>query len=69
MPSIVIKLRNMGCSGWQLFGPKGNEIGPRFRGKKYDVLERARSFVSTWYNWTVVLDEGDQDEKTDRVPG
>ncbi len=65
MASIQIMLKKVNTHEWQLFAPKGHPIGPRFKGEEYKALEWAAAYVSTWSNWVVYTDKGDENEKTD----
>jgi hypothetical protein len=67
MPSIPITLKKVGHFQWRLFSPKGHALSEVFRGEQHKALEWARAWVSCWYNWIVVLDNGDErnDEKKD----
>ena len=68
MPSIIISLRNIAPHEWQLFSPAGVPIGCTFRGSKFEALRWGTSFISSWYNWVIHVDEGEPDEEKDRIP-
>jgi len=55
MASIVITLKKVNNHEWQMFAPKGHTIGPKYRGDKYNALEWARRYTSTWHNWVIKL--------------
>jgi hypothetical protein len=66
MGSIIIVLKKVGCSGWQLFASKGNSISEIFHGNKTQAKEWARAWVSSFYNWSLKI-EGEEHEEEDRV--
>ena len=63
MPSVIITLKSVGTGTWQLFAPKGHAISHRFRGEKYKAIEWAKAWASGFHNWTVKLEEKDNEQE------
>jgi len=65
MSSVHIKLKKVSKHEWQLFAPKGYPIGFKFRGDKYKALDWAKAYISTWPDWVIIIEEGEDSEKKD----
>ena len=63
MPSIIITLKEVAPYKWRLFAPKGHTVSSEFRGKKYNALEWAKAYCSTWPDWVVRCEEHNESEK------
>jgi hypothetical protein len=61
MASIIILLKQDARGEWRLHAPKGHEIAGPFRGSKFDALDWAKAWCSTWKDWTVVQEDNEQD--------
>jgi hypothetical protein len=53
MASVQLDLKEIGPNKWQLHSLKGFTIGPIFRGKKFEAVEWATEYCSTWPNWSI----------------
>ena len=70
MASVVIILSKRNHE-WFLETESGHPIGRGFRGDEEAALRWGQIFVSTWYNWIVVLktDREQQNEEKNRMLG
>jgi hypothetical protein len=55
----IIKLKRLNKNTYALFGPNGNRLSPIYRGTKDNVIEWARIYCSSWYEWQLDYSEID----------
>ena len=66
MSSVKITLKQNMKGDWYLYSPKGIKIGGPFSGSQSDALDWGRVWISGWDNWTINLEENN-DEKKDGI--
>lgn len=68
MSDVKIVLKRAYDGDWKLHAPKGHVIAPPFRGNETEALAWAWRYVSSWYNWVIILENKDGNQEEDRLP-
>ena len=64
-----LTLKRLRAGWWALYNPKGQEMcEPRIFKNRWEAEYWARSYISTWPEWELEIDHGDDKQQTDPVP-
>jgi len=65
MGTVEITLKKSSRYEWTLYAPKGHALSAPFRGSRYEALEWATKWISSWYNWVILLEDDNGNQEKD----